>query len=253
MRPLRTMATVHLAANALLLGLGYYWLGIGESRAVALAWSGFVALLLAGLGCCAYSATLVYFRDEGNAQTATAWRTAFRNLLPLAAAVLAIALVYWLLAYGTDSGEKPPLRTITFRIASWLTLKLRKPVRPASILRIFTVALWFIRWTVLPVLLLPVASAVAAKGWRGFQAIKPRVREWRYWVAVPILLLCSLWVPLWLIQWVPGVKGFWMQAVSFSLRSAFAYLLWGAAWLALAFITSRGRPVLTQPSTVVSP
>ena len=33
MRSLGAMTLAHLAANALLLWLGYYWLGVGETRA----------------------------------------------------------------------------------------------------------------------------------------------------------------------------------------------------------------------------
>src|SRR5438552_2499740 len=35
----RQLAVIHLVGNGLLLWLGYYWLGIGESRASALIWS----------------------------------------------------------------------------------------------------------------------------------------------------------------------------------------------------------------------
>ena len=41
---------IHLAANAVVLALGYYWLGIAESRAGTLAWSGVVALIAAVIG-----------------------------------------------------------------------------------------------------------------------------------------------------------------------------------------------------------
>ena len=73
-----------------------------------------------------------------------------------------------------------------------------------------------------------------------------------YWIEVPLLLLTAL-IPLKLLGWVPHVNSFGMETASFVLRAAFAYLLWGAAWLVLAFVTSGGSPRFTQSSTVVSP
>ena len=49
----------HLVVNALLLWLGYYWLGIGESRTPTLAWSGFIAFLTICLACSTYGAAFV--------------------------------------------------------------------------------------------------------------------------------------------------------------------------------------------------
>ena len=43
---LAKLALTHALANALLLWLGYYWLGLGEGRAAALSWSALVALAL---------------------------------------------------------------------------------------------------------------------------------------------------------------------------------------------------------------
>jgi hypothetical protein len=197
-----------LLANALILWLGYYWLGIGESRTSTLLWS-----------------ALVHFRDDGHRATGS-WKTAALNLPPLMPA---------------------------FRIASWLTLTLRTPVRPAAVARIFSVILWIVRWAALPAFLLPEMSAVAAFGWQGFRRTSHRVPGLLYWIEVPLLLLCLIRVPLWLFYWVPEVNGFGMQAASFTARIAVAYLLFGASWPVLAFVTSRGKPRPAQSSTADSP
>jgi putative effector of murein hydrolase LrgA (UPF0299 family) len=42
----RRLAATHLIGNALLLWLVYYWLGLGEARASAVAWSAAVALIV---------------------------------------------------------------------------------------------------------------------------------------------------------------------------------------------------------------
>ena len=248
MRPsLSRFALLHLLANVLILWLGYYWLGIGESRTSTLVWSALVLIAFAAFVCCAYGAALVYFQDDGRPATGS-WRTAIRNLLPLVLAAITVVLIYWLLERWSVYSARP-----AFRIASWLTLTLRTPVRPAAVARIFSVILWMVRWAALPVFLLPVASAVAALGWQGFRKASLRVPGWLYWIEVPLLLLCLIHLPLWLFYWVPEVNGFGMQAASFTVRIAAAYLLFGVSWLVLAFVTAGGRPRPAQSSTADSP
>jgi hypothetical protein len=234
---LSRLALLHLLANALILWLGYYWLGIGESRTSTLLWSALVLIALAVSVCCAYGAALV-----------GSWRTAVRNLPPLLLSAITVVLLYWLLERWSVYSARP-----AFRIASWLTLTLRTPVPPDAVARIFNVVLWVVRWTALPVFLLPVASAVAALGWQGFRKTSLRVPRWLYWIEVPVLLLCLIRLPLWLFYWVPEVNGFGMQAASFTVRIAAAYLLFGASWLVLAFVTAAGKPRPDQSSTADSP
>jgi hypothetical protein len=234
---MRRIASLHFLANALILWLGYYWLGIGESRTSTLVWSAFVLIVFAASVCCAYGAALV-----------GSWRTAIRNLLPLVLAAITVVLIYWLLEQWSVYSARP-----AFRIASWLTLTLRTPVPPAAIARIFNVVLWVVQWMALPVFLLPVASAIATFGWQGFRKTSLRTPGWLYWIEVPLLLLCLIRLPLWLFYWVPEVNGFGMQAASFIVRIAAAYLLFGVSWLVLAFVTSRGKPRPAQSSTADSP
>ena len=248
MGSLRTVAGLHLLANAALLWIGYYWLGLGETRASTLVWSALVAVLILGLGCWAYGSVLVYFQPEGERQAIAAWRATARTLLPLALVALAMVVLYFLLAAWSDYSSKP-----ASAIASYLTLKIRKPVKPASVLRVFNVGLWLIRWVAIPVLLLPTVASIASRGWAGYRASGQLHRSWLYWIEVPVLLVCALWAPLKLLNWVPGVNGFSMEMASFVLRAGVAYLLLVAAWLALAFVTSGGKPLFTQPKTVASP
>lgn len=240
----RLLALFHLIANALILWLGYYWLGVNESRTSTLLWSGLIALILVAATCCTYAATLVFFGER--AGTVTAWRTAARHLVPVVCVALAAGVVYWLLSRVT-------FQNAAFQVASWMTLTLRKPVKPASVLRVFNGAFWLLRWMVIPVILLPVMARIARHGWGGFRGFGKGLRGWRIWIIVPVLLACAFLLPLRIVQWVPEVDGFWGQSASFVVRAGVAYLLFGAAWLLLAFITLRGRPDVTQPSTVVSP
>ena len=226
---MRDKLAFHLFANLLILAVAYYWLTIPESRALTLTWSILIALIALTLASLTYTASFLEPKQ---------WRTILKNALPVAAAALAIALVYWLLAKWNAYSPTP-----TFKIASWLTLKTRKPFKPASFLHTVQVILWTLRWIVLPVLFMPLLAAVASNGWQGFRSIRWRHTNWRYWIEVPLLLLCCLRLPLILIYWVPPLDGFFLQSASVALRFLIAYLLFGIAWLVLA---GRSKPTPAQ-------
>ncbi len=245
---------VHFVVNAVALGAGYYWLGLSDSRGSTLAWSALLALLLLLTGCAAYGASLAYFGMGQSKTVGRAWKSALRNVLPLAAAAVGIAVLYWLLSLWQDFSKEP-----AFQLASFLTLTLRKPVKPESVLKAFDAVLFLIRWVALPVPLLPMLAAIALDGWSGFAPVrssgKPRRggKNWWYWLAAPLLLLAALLAPFAILDWKPKMANFSMEMVSFSLRAAAAYLLFAGGWLLLAFATCAGRPSFTQPSTAVSP
>ncbi len=187
---MRILVIVHLVGNALLLWLGYYWLGVGEGSASSLLWSALVALLLLSLECCLHGGTLAYF---GSAPRRIS--LILRRLAQFMAATLVVLAVYILLAWWAGYSAQP-----AFKIASWLTHTIRKPVRPPAILAILNVVLWLIRWMIVPVVALPALSRIATGRWR--------TRTVTYWIEVPILLLCAVWLPLKLMGWVPTVDGF---------------------------------------------
>jgi hypothetical protein len=231
MRSTGLFAGIHLAGNGLLLWLGYYWLGLGESRAGALLWSVLVAALLVSLTCWLYGASFAYFAER---RVWPAFATALRRLGLLVAAALALGVVYWLLGWLRNVMDGPG-----FRLASWLTLKLRKPVKPETVQGIFHAFFWAVRWIVVPALTLPVVSAIASRG-------AARRRTWLYWIEAPVLLLIALWAPLKLIDWVPNMKSFSGEMTSFVMRAVVAYVLFVAGWLALAYVTARKPAVASQ-------
>lgn len=222
----RKLILLHLIANALLLWLGYEWLGVGESTRLRLVWSAVDALAILALVCWFHGATLVYFRKDGELKLNDAFREALRHVPALLVAVVLVLVLYGLVAWAAVASGQP-----AFRLASWLTLKLRTPVKPTTVTRIFLAGFWIVRWVVLPVALLPMASGIAARGWRGFGECSWR-GGWRYWLEVPLLLVAGLWLPFVILGWVPAVNGFTLEMLSFSLRMLVAYLLFvGALWI----------------------
>ena len=240
---------MHLMGNAALLWLGYYWLGVGESDAAHLAWS---AALIVGLACAAlwlHGLALVLFNREAELDLGLAARNVAVHLPALLAVAAAAAAVYGLLAWAHDSFEHS-----AFVIGSYATMRLRRPVAPATVLRAYWVLIWLLRWMMAPMLLFRLGASVALRGWRGFRLPWRTGRtRWHYAIEVCALLLCAIWVPLKLLNWIPHLDRFALQMASFAGRAGVAYFLFVFALLTVEFVTSAGRPRLIQPSTVLSP
>jgi hypothetical protein len=220
----RKLFLLHLVIDALLLWAAYEWLGVGESTRLRLLWSAVYALMVLALTCWFHGATLIFFR-EGELNLRDAFAASLRQVPALLAAAILVLALYGLVAWAEAASGQP-----AFRLASWLTLKLRTPVKPVTVARIFLGGFWFVRWVLLPVALLPMASGIAAHGWRGVGEIGWR-GGWRYWLEVPLLLGVGLLLPFLVLGWVPAVSGFALEMISFLMRMLMAYLLFvGAVW-----------------------
>lgn len=244
-----SIVALHLIGNAILLWLGYYWLGVGESDAAHLAWSAIVILVFGLSAIWLHGAALALFSAESEGRLGAAARMALRRLPPLFILAVAAAIVYGLVAWWRDSfGHE------VFVIGSYATLKLRKPVAPSGVMRAFDVFIWLMRWMVVPALLFRLGASIALRGWAGFAPpwTRPRI-SWLYWPATCALLVCAIWVPLKLINWVPHVSQFTVQVASLGSRLGVGYLLFVGGLLMLEFLTSGGKPRVIQPSTPASP
>jgi hypothetical protein len=239
----------HLAGNALLLWLGYYWLGMPESDASHLALSALVALIFALGALWLHGAAFAFFSRSAPSNFHEAGATSFRRLLPLLVLAAAVAIVYGVLARWHASFQHP-----AFVIGSAATMTLRKPVSPNRVLAGFHALIWLLRWIVVPVLAFPLASRIVVEGWSAFRWRSFVLsRRWLYWFEVCALLLCAIWLPLWLLRWIPKTTAFDVQMTSFAARIGVGYLLFVAALLALEFFTSSGKPRSSQPITTFSP
>lgn len=240
---------LHLIGNALLLWLGYYWLGLGEADAANLLWSGLIALGGIAAALWIHGSALVYFDPNTEHHLSRALIRAGRNLLPLLVVALCAAMVYAFLAYINSRFEHN-----AFLIGSYATMRTRKPVAPANVLHWYHVLIWILRWLLVPALLFPLTAAVARSGWAGFRlGSLRRSRNVLYWIEVCVLLVLAIIVPLHMMNWIPQFSRFAMQMVSFLGRIGIGYLLFVAALLTIEFLTSRGNPRLSQPKTVPSP
>jgi len=235
---MKQLAAIQLVGDAMALWLGYYWLSIGEARTGLLLWSLAVALFTAALFVWMHGAGLANGRDPFGFPFARA----LRHLPALLAAAALVLLLYFGLSMLRDALHNP-----AFHFASWLTLKLRKPVKPTAVLRILAAVFWIVRWIVLPSALVPWARNIAARGFSGFVPRKS-YRVWPDRLLTPPLLLVAIWLPMRLLAWHPLKNGFEIEMASFLVRAAIAYLLFVAGLLML-----EGMPLFTQRKRALSP
>jgi hypothetical protein len=243
------LAAMHLVGNALLLWLGYYWLGIGESTNARLLWSACVFVCFVAGVLWLHAMALAHFDRQGARSLAESAQLTLRHLLPLFVVLLIAVLVYDLLEQWKNAIEHQG-----FLLASFLTLHLRRPGKPETMRQVLQVILWLLRWAAAPAVFLAGAARVAKHGWRGFRVrLGLRKRVWLYWAEVCVLIVCAVWAPLKLLAWVPKFESFNWQLVSFCLRLGAGYLLFVSALLALEFLTSAGRPERSQLNAAASP
>lgn len=243
------LTIAHLIGNAVILWLGYYWLGIAESDGSHLAWSVIILLLFMLGALWLHGTAFAVFENHRETGFIAAARTVASNLIPLFVLAICAMVLYWALAQLYQKFTHS-----AFVIASFLTLHLRKPVSPGRVLAWYHGLIWILRWVVVPAILLPLAASLARHGWRGYRlSFLRRSRNPLYWIEVCAFLLLAIWVPLKLVHWIPKLPAFNAQMASFVARFALGYLLFIAALLSLEFFTSAGKPREIHPSTVASP
>jgi hypothetical protein len=214
---------------------------MGESTISRLVGSLAAAIVILLLAAWLHGATFASFRQGAEPGIAASLRTALKHLLPVLVVVLGAIAIYAFLAWWSGYSIRP-----ASQLASWMTFHFRKPVRPATVLRYFNAVLWMVRWVLLPADLLPLLSGVASRGWPGLGEFGWRRYSRLYRLEVPVLVMCALWLPLWLINWVPSNSGFTIEMVSFICRSLVAYLLFVMSALLLAYLTSREKPAANE-------
>ena len=153
------LVILHFVGNALILWLGYYWLGLPESDGAHLAWSALVVLFFAVSALWLHGMGFAVFYRESGSTFVSAARRVSANLIPLFVLALIAIAIYWILTVVYDKfGHK------AFLIASYLTLHLRKPVTPGRVLGWYHGLIWLLRWVIVPVILLPIAASTALSG-----------------------------------------------------------------------------------------
>jgi hypothetical protein len=227
--------SAHIIGNALLLLLGYYWLGLGESDGLHLAFSAAIILLFTLGTLCLHGTSLVQFREQST--FAAAARRTLKSIAPLFVLGIAVVLVYIALNYFYNSfGHE------AFNIGSYSTMKLRRPVEPTKVLTAFHVIIWILQWFVVPILALPLAAEVANRGWAAFTpAAFHRSKKILFWIEAGVILVAATHLPLHLFFWIPKMSSFSLEVISVTVRIGLGYLLFTAGLLAVEYFAA-GHP-----------
>jgi hypothetical protein len=205
----RKIWLLQFVANALIVWAFYEWLGIRDSRASQLILSFVLGLWIV--------AGTVFLHS----------RTFHMKPLRFAAVLLIFLLICWAL-------NQLPLDKFGLWLASTLTYRLRKPVKPDSVVRALTYVKLLVQWIVVPLLLL-------------------QRRSPRFWLQYVAVVLVAFFVPSLLIHWTPKLTSTALQVTSFVLRFGVAYCLVTTGFVAFWRFTSSGSPVESQPSTAALP
>jgi hypothetical protein len=227
--------TIQGVGTLLFLALAYAWFWIQEAKWWELTGSVLLALFLAYLAVFLQRTALRVFRRERlgglgpGASGGKPRRLPLRQWLPGAVLVLALYVgLVWL--SGVILAELPDT---TQRVASWLTLHLRRPVDPYLLQARVESAEFVGVWFLFVVIWLPFAAASLLGERRLWTAV---MRAWRrpgYWIGTLVSTVVGHVVFWKLAEWVPQVKGIAAQSASMLARLSLGYVIALGAWLVI--------------------
>src|ERR1019366_3704041 len=191
-RPIRASVwLLNLVGNAALLAAVYFWLLMPDAHGWQVGGSGVIAIVVVFFGVWLRTGTFAYFRVAEFRDNATVWRAfrhALRHMVALAIWAASLAVLVWLLWN---------LRTYTPQAGVWIRQKLNGGPPPRNVTRDLNWLIVLIVWVFIPAVWLPIASTVAAAGFR----LKRMARSLRvlrrpaYWVWFCALMLAGAYVP----------------------------------------------------------
>lgn len=222
---------IQAVGNALLFWCAFTWLGIRDARSGQLVATAVFGLLIATSWLWLQNGMFVYCGDRSQGIW-PAYRKGLRTLALFSVLAISFVVLYW--AIGKLEG---PLTTAGQRTASWLTFYLRRPVKPATCVRVYLAVLWGFRWIVVPAVMLPVAAGAARSGLKGLWRGGSKV----FWLEYLVALVLGFYIPSLLMGRIPKLSGTAAQILSFVVRFGVAYVLMVTAWLAVAFFSARGQ------------
>lgn len=225
----KKLAVTLLLGNALLAVAAYAWLWVPDETVIEVGLSMLLALAVVLAVVWLNGAALAAFHTEAGPLPL---RLALRRLPRFLLWVVVVAAITVAAAWLAGSAGK-----ISQYLASWLTLRLRRPVSPERVEWLYG-SLLRGAWCAAVLALVPLASQAAGGGFSARAALRTIARP-RYWLACALLALAGLYVPGKLVSWTPEFGALSFQAGSIGLRLGLAYLLAVTAWLVLAAVIGR--------------
>lgn len=234
-RTLVHLTLLQVAGEAILLAMFWIWLGILDGKTWQLALTAVLGLaILVGFGCL----QTYTFAAAAEPTAGTSLRATLRHTPRVLAVFLAFAISCWLLSLL-------PVASAAQTVASYVTLHLRVPIRPARTQANLAALLAIIKWAILPILMLPLCSELA----RGLEPRRPSHYP-RVWAGYALAVTLGAYLPWRLIHWQLHANSPPVDLALFAVRFSSAYLLCCAAIVGVAAVAAAGSPAPTQASTV---
>ncbi len=185
-----------------------------------------------------------YYLDQQRNQTSLIkppFLRALKHFVPL----LVVATIFFLLRYlleGLDDYHYSLPGYIRSELPAWL----RRHISEARIQSFYDLFLFFLRWIVVPMLLLPIASLAADKGLKGFVAFRVWAKMFLsglFWGVVILASVLGVVIPAALTGWKLDPKTATLTGEKFFLafRIAIATILILSAWLMVSSTLARVR------------
>jgi len=249
---------LHFFLNAALFAAFFAWLRIPDQRASQILLTVVAGLLILFLTLWLHASTLTYFQsyhELSEASLASAWRRSLRHLPAFLFCLIVFAVALWLVTVA---------RTYNDQLAGYVRHLLpefvRSSVSPRQAARFGRWLFFFIFWFLIPLLLLPIGTQVAARGFRGFvgHSLARALRVFfslRFWILYAVCYLAGIWVPWKLAKRFPRWNDSGTlreQATSAGWRFFVGYLLLLTAWLLLASALGRLTAERAEPPEEVA-
>jgi hypothetical protein len=188
--------------------------------------------------------TFNYYLDQQRGQPSLlkpALIRALKHILPLAI----LAVVFYLLRLLVDK-----LDDYHYSVPGYLRSEfpawLRRNVSETRVQNLYDLFVFFLRWIMLPALLLPFASLCADRGFRGFVAVRTWARMLRnrsFWGVLIVASILGILVPSAILGWRldPKTATSASEAIFLGFRMFLGYLLVLGAWLMVCSMLARAR------------
>jgi len=220
------LAVLHIVLNAVLLAAAAAWLLIPEGHAWQLIAAALSALVILFVFLWLHAGTLAYALNPVADNFRTSFSVKTYRLLWVLLGAFVLSWCMYTIDRWTDS---------RWQIGGFLYSKAPSFLRPTSGPESYDNAVGYclsiLFWYLLPASFLPLICARLSGGTvlRGLRALK----HWQYWLAMAIVAFVGVWIPLQILDWIPG-KTLEAQTTGLVIRLLLVYLLAIGGWLAAA-------------------
>jgi hypothetical protein len=188
--------------------------------------------------------TFNYYLDQQRGQTSLLKPALIRALKHIVSLAI-LAVVFYLLRLLVDK-----LDDYHYSVPGYLRSEfpawLRRNVSETRVQNLYDLFIFFLRWIMLPALLLPFASLCADRGFRGFVAVRTWARMLRnrsFWGVLIVASILGILVPTEILGWRldPKTATSTSEAIFLGFRMFLGYLLVLSAWLMVCSMLARAR------------